>query len=454
MSARTLSRTATTTGSILLPSRQKSSTETHSRPSTPSLHATTSRPAATLKKLTSEIRWFNLGVVTITPLLSIYGLCTTKLCKATIVLAFLCYVVNMFAITAGYHRLWSHRSYKASIPLQYFLAIAGAGAVQGAIRWWARNHRSHHRYTDTDLDPYDARKGFWYTHIGWMLVKPKITPGRCDVRDLSQNKVVQWQRKYYFPLALVTGILAPWFIPGYFWGDWRGGLFIAGFARITMTHHSVFCVNSLAHWLGDSPYDDKHTPRDHLLTAILTLGEGYHNFHHQFPMDYRNAVKWYQYDPTKWMIWALSHLRLASHLQRFPENEIRKGQLAMSLKKLKVEQDSISWPTKSDDLPVISWESFKEESRTRSLVLVAGFIHDVSEFVDRHPGGRELLEKSFGTDCTASFFGGVYEHSNAAHNLLSTMRVGALYGGLEQVDSNAIAPGQRLYIAESVVSTR
>ena len=139
--------------------------------------------------------------------------------------------------------------------------------MQGAIRWWARNHRSHHRcvssldrlilfdymndsrqimhllyffslrYTDTDLDPYDARKGFWFTHIGWMIVKHKVTPGRCDVRDLSQNKVVQWQRKYYFPLALFVGLLIPWFVPGYFWGDWRGGFFISGIARISATQH-------------------------------------------------------------------------------------------------------------------------------------------------------------------------------------------------------------------------
>lgn len=93
------------------------------------------------------------------------------------------------------------------------------------------------RYTDTDLDPYSARKGLLWSHIGWMLVKPRITPGRADVRDLSQNKVIQWQRRNYFILALVFGILVPWFIPGYFWGDWRGGLYISGFLRITAVHH-------------------------------------------------------------------------------------------------------------------------------------------------------------------------------------------------------------------------
>jgi stearoyl-CoA desaturase (delta-9 desaturase) len=119
---------------------------------------------------------------------------------------------------------------------------------------------------------------------------------------------------------------------------------------------STFCVNSLAHWLGDAPFDDKHTPRDHVITALVTIGEGYHNFHHQFPMDYRNAIKSYQYDPTKWTIWTLSKLGLASHLKVFPENEVRKGQLTMQLKRLREVQEKLVWPSE-DELPVIDWAS-------------------------------------------------------------------------------------------------
>lgn len=120
---------------------------------------------------------------------------------------------------------------------------------------------------------------------------------------------------------------------------------------------STFAVNSLAHWLGESTFDDKNTPKDHLLTALVTLGEGYHNFHHQFPMDYRNAVKWYQWDPTKWFITICNRLGLASHLRVFPEREIDKGRLTMELRKLKARQEMIEWPMDSNDLPVINWES-------------------------------------------------------------------------------------------------
>jgi fatty-acid desaturase len=90
---------------------------------------------------------------------------------------------------------------------------------------------------------------------------------------------------------------------------------VSAFSYPDRQWQSTFCVNSLAHWLGETPFDDKHTPRDHLITALVTIGEGYHNFHHQFPMDYRNAIKWYQYDPTKWFIWVCQQLGLASHLK-------------------------------------------------------------------------------------------------------------------------------------------
>lgn len=356
------------------------------------------------------------------------------------------YFFTGLGITAGYHRLWAHRSYNASKPLEYFLALAGAGAVEGSIKWWARGHRAHHRYTDTDLDPYGAHHGLLWSHIGWMIVKPRRKPGVADVSDLSKNQVVRWQHRHYLPLFLTMGLFVPMAVAGLGWGDWRGGFFFAGVARLMFVHHSTFCVNSLAHYLGETPFDDKHTPRDHFITALVTIGEGYHNFHHQFPMDYRNAIKWYQYDPTKWFIVACQWIGLATHLRSFPENEVKKGQLTMELKKLRSTQDRLNWPSELTDLPVINWESFQEQSEKRPLVLISGYIHDVSSFMDEHPGGRNLLAKNIGKDATTAFFGGIYEHSNAAHNLLAMMRVGILHGGLELESGRAIPPSQKLRI--------
>jgi len=257
------------------------------------------------------------------------------------------------------------------------------------------------------------------------------------------------------------GFGVPTLIPGLLWGDWKGGFFFAGAARLTFVHHSTFCVNSLAHWLGETPFDDKHTPRDHIITALMTIGEGYHNFHHQFPMDFRNAIRWYQYDPTKWFIRTMQILGLASHLKVFPDNEVRKGELTMQLKRLRKEQDSLVWPQDSNGLPIISWESFQEQAQSRPLIVISGFIHDVTGFLDEHPGGRHLLAKNIGKDATTAFFGGIYDHSNAAHNLLAMKRVGILNHGMQQPGSQsdaesirAIPPSQKLrvYRAEEMGS--
>lgn len=135
---------------------------------------------------------------------------------------------------------------------------------------------------------------------------------------------------------------------------------------------STFCINSIAHWLGSTPYDDALTPRDHLISAILTMGEGYHNFHHQFPMDYRNAFLWYQYDPTKWFIAICGKIGLASHLRVFPSNEIAKGALTMKLKELKNVQESLQWPVPPDQLPVVSWEECTSSLCPNVYVLTLG----------------------------------------------------------------------------------
>lgn len=176
----------------------------------------------------------------------------------------------------GYHRLWAHRSYNASPALEYWFALAGAASVEGSIKWWSRGHRAHHRYTDTDLDPYNAHKGFWWSHVGWMIWKPRRKIGYADTSDLENNPVVRWQHKHYIPLILIMGLIVPMAVAGLGWGDWRGGFFFAGAGRLLFVHHSTFCVNSLAHWLGDAPFDDKHTPRNHFITALVTNGEGYH----------------------------------------------------------------------------------------------------------------------------------------------------------------------------------
>ncbi|KZT03139.1 delta 9-fatty acid desaturase protein [Laetiporus sulphureus 93-53] len=396
------------------------------------------------------IQWFNLSVLVFTPALAAYGICYVPINSKTMVCAVTLYVNSMIGITAGYHRLWSHRAYKATLALQCFLLLSGSCAVQGSVYWWARRHRSHHRHTDTDEDPYNAKRGLFWSHIGWMIFHTDLRPGSADISDLRNDELIQWQHRWYFAIAFTTGFVLPTMLTGFLWDDWLGGLCFAAALRMTVCHHCVFCINSVAHYLGDTPYDDRLSPKDHLLSAILTMGEGYHNFHHQFPMDYRNAFRWYQYDPTKWFITACNVIGLASHLRTFPGNEIQKGSLTMELKRLKRLQDALEWPVPPEDLPILTWSAFQEEAAKRTLILVSGFIHDVTTFNAEHPGGVELLRRNSGKDMTAAFFGGIYQHSNAAHNFLAMLRVGILAGGVELLGEQHIPPSQQLHITSNL----
>lgn len=272
-----------------------------------------------------------------------------------------------------------------------------------------------------------------YSHIGWMIMKqnPKRI-GRTDITDLNEDPVVVWQHLNFLKCIFVMGLLVPTCVAGFGWGDWIGGFIYAGILRIFVVQQATFCVNSLAHWLGEQPFDDRNSPRDHVITALVTLGEGYHNFHHEFPSDYRNAIRWWQYDPTKWSIWTWKQLGLASDLKTFRQNEIDKGRLQQQQKKLDQQRVKLDWGVPLEQLPVIDWDDFVAQAKDgRGLVAIAGVIHDVTDFIKDHPGGKALINSAIGKDATAIFNGGVYLHSNAAHNLLSTMRVGVLRGGCE-----------------------
>jgi hypothetical protein len=137
----------------------------------------------------------------------------------------------------GYHRLWSHRSYVASYALQVFLILAGASAVQGSCYWWARRHRSHHRHTDTDLDPYNSERGLLWAHVGWVIFDTDLRPGPSDVSDLKNDPLVQWQHRWYFVILTIVGYILPMSIPGLLYGDWRGGFYFVGALRMTACHH-------------------------------------------------------------------------------------------------------------------------------------------------------------------------------------------------------------------------
>jgi len=239
---------------------------------------------------------------------------------------------NGLSITAGYHRLWSHKTYKAHPAIRVIFAIGGALSVQNSIRIWCADHRHHHQFTDhVDKDPYSAQRGFWYSHMGWMLRDYKATEKDfSNIKDLDQDPIVVWQNKHYIALALSSNVLLTTLI-GAMLGDAIGGLLLLGFLRLVLSHHTTFFINSLAHFWGRQPYSDGNSSKDNAVIAFFTYGEGYHNFHHTFQWDYRNGIFWYQYDPTKWLIKVLSWCSLTSDLKRIAPEIIEQNMARMQL---------------------------------------------------------------------------------------------------------------------------
>ncbi|KAJ2751319.1 stearoyl-CoA 9-desaturase, partial [Coemansia nantahalensis] len=331
---------------------------------------TIKKPVYTMKKVervagkSFHSRWywpFALGILT-AEVVAVFAIIFVKLQRNTGIFVVLYGVLSGLCITAGYHRLWAHRAYKASKPLELFLAVFGASSIQGSIIWWVQNHRLHHRYTDTERDPYNIKRGFWYAHHGWILFRRKEEDlGYADMTDLHANKIVVWQYKYYFYICGFTSLVLPTVICGCLFGDWVGGFFWGGVARLVGVQQVTFCVNSVAHTFGTQPYSDEQTPRDNWLTGIITLGEGYHNFHHAFPNDYRNGVRWYDIDLTKWVLWLLEQTHLAFALKRFPRNEIMKGRAAMKLKNAEKYAKRVNYGTPIEELAMFTESEFVAE---------------------------------------------------------------------------------------------
>lgn len=222
-------------------------------------------------------------------------------------------IATPLSITMGYHRLFAHMSYKVHPVVQCLYLFFGAAAFQQSALKWASQHRTHHQYVDTDRDPYNIKKGFFYAHIGWLIFWRPITD-YSNVRDLERNPLMVHQHRHYLVWAIGAGILLPLLI-GALTGHMLGAFLFAVCARLTLIYHGTFCINSVCHMFGRATYDIYSSARDHWFAALLTFGEGYHNYHHHFPMDYRNGVRWYHWDPTKWLIALLGWLGLATHLR-------------------------------------------------------------------------------------------------------------------------------------------
>jgi len=240
------------------------------------------------------------------------------------------FLATGMSITFGYHRHFAHKAFTAAKPIRILTLFFGAAAFENSALDWASAHRRHHKHTDEEEDPYNISKGFFHAHIGWILFKSKMTPPYDNAKDLQKDPWIMWQHKYWHLIGATFGFVLPTLIGLVFakpmdlplWQGAVAGLLFGGVLRVTCVQHSTFFINSLCHCVGRRPYDSKCSARDSWIMALFTFGEGYHNYHHSFQHDYRNGIKPWQFDPTKWAIWTCSKLGLAGNLRRVEADKI------------------------------------------------------------------------------------------------------------------------------------
>jgi stearoyl-CoA desaturase (delta-9 desaturase) len=246
-------------------------------------------------------------VVHLLPLLAFWtGITTTA-----VVLFFVTFFGRSFFITAGYHRYFAHRSYHLGRVAQFVMAFGGASAAQKGPLWWSGHHRAHHRFADTDRDLHSPKRGFWWSHVGWILCdRHNVTP-IDEIKDFAKYPELRWLNKHDW--------VAPWSVgvACYLIGGWSG-LVVGFFASTVLLWHSTFLVNSLAHVMGRRPYETDDTSRNSTLIALLTGGEGWHNNHHRYPSSARQGFRWWQIDTTYYVLKVLEAFGIVRDLRKPP----------------------------------------------------------------------------------------------------------------------------------------
>jgi len=250
-----------------------------------------------------------------------------------------CWAISGVAITAGSHRLWAHRSYKAKLPLRVLLVAMNCVAFQNDIIEWSRDHRCHHKWTDTDADPHNVNRGFFFSHMGWLMTKkhPKIKEMgvKLDLSDLTSDPLLAFQRKYYLPLVVIGCFIFPTAVPVALWGESAlVAFYTAALFRYCITLHATWFINSAAHTFGYRPYDVNISPAESVWTTVTAFGEGGHNYHHTFPQDYRTSEMSAIFNTTKLFIDLFAKIGWAYDLKTVSDEAVAR-QMSKQLDQLK-----------------------------------------------------------------------------------------------------------------------
>ena len=244
-------------------------------------------------------------------------------------MVFLMYFIRMFGITAGFHRFFSHKTFKTSRAFQFILAYLATSSAQMGPIWWASHHRHHHKYTDEIEDPHTPTiKGFFWAHVGWIMSPSNVPTKEEYVGDLKRFPELKFLDKYHyiapFSMAVFLFALGDYMAIHYSQYNTNGmELLMWGFFVSTVIlYHATFTVNSVCHVFGYRAYDTKDGSVNNWMVAILTLGEGWHNNHHAFPNSERQGHKWYQIDICHYILWSLSKIGIVWDIRDVPEDSI------------------------------------------------------------------------------------------------------------------------------------
>ncbi|XP_050506159.1 acyl-CoA Delta-9 desaturase-like isoform X1 [Diabrotica virgifera virgifera] len=279
-----------------------------------------------------DLVWKNIILYLIFHSLVLWGysrLFTGKLMWTTFIFMHIYAYLSVIGITCGVHRLWSHKAYKAKLPLRIILMLMQTATLQNNIYIWTRDHRLHHKYTDTDADPHNSNRGFFFSHVGWLLMKkhPEVkSKGKTiDMSDVAADPVVQFQKKYYLPLALSLGLIIPTVFSTYILGESLTNSCLGSIMKSVYILNGSWMINSAGHMWGWKPYDRTINPCENLTIAIITWGEGWHNYHHTFPWDYKAAeLGNYRWNVSTGFLDLMAYLGQAYDLKTVSPEMVRK----------------------------------------------------------------------------------------------------------------------------------
>jgi len=275
-----------------------------------------------------KIVWRNVLIFAYVHMAALYAvvmIITGKIRWQTMVFAWVLHLLGGLGITAGAHRCYSHKAYKAKTPLKILLVFMQTLAFQNSMWEWVRDHRVHHKFSETNADPHNAKRGFFFAHIGWLLCRKhdlvRVKGKNVDLSDIEADRVLMFQKKYHLPLGLLIAFVLPTYLPNKLWGESvLGGFMVASVLRYAFTLNMTWLVNSAAHMWGSKPYDKTINPSENRMVAFWAFGEGWHNYHHVFPWDYKTAeLGQYRYNLTTAFVDLFAAIGWAYDLKTVPK---------------------------------------------------------------------------------------------------------------------------------------